>query len=313
MADRVITVGASGCDYTTPALAIAGVSEDFSSTDNLIFRINSGTYGIFAISGYLTTSAHRVIFECASDSYHNMLRSEGVIISNGNGYTVQESGLAYVTFSGIAFTTTANDIPAGLKINSNYCIIDKCIAYDTVGTGNNGYGFFANWQSQYPTFINCVAVNCGSVGFGLEDDGYGRAYYCTSLNNAEGFRTSDYRIHYLKNCYAGGNSSYDYYTYNDTQFTNCRSSDGSESTSIVSLANCDFNSYAEGSEDVEIGSSSQLNVGADLSADSYYPVTVDAYGNTRATTSPYIGASEYVSSVNYIPAIINNYRQQGVM
>lgn len=313
MADRVVTVGPSGYNYTTPALAIAGQSDFQADEDNIEFRIYSGSYGRFAVaSGFTTSSSHRIIFKAMSS--HNLVRDTGVRIVNANEwYAAVSLSLSYIELDGLAIKNAMTNDATGVGMvnGADNCVIKNCITYDC-----NNHGYYSAYGSTGNKFINCVSVNClnGFYIGGSSCTNY--YYYCTTLNATNyGFFNSAWSTMYIKNCYSGGSGNSDYYnTANGTiNFTTSRSEDGTCSTSTISLANCAFGSYTDGSEDVKIGSASSLrSIGTDLSADSVYPISVDCFGNTRAST-PCIGASEYVSSVNYIPAIINNYRQQGVM
>ena len=317
MADRIVTISASGGDYTTFALAIAGESDFQAGEDNIIFRYAGSVVDSnnITISGFTTTASHRVIIEVPVAHRHTLTINSGarVVCDAGWNYSLRIS-IPYVTINGLSIRNNSSNC-RGVYINAANCILSNCLIANASSTQTEQNSVYCDNAN------NTVIVNCAI--YGLYHGIY--AYYTgtnvyvydtTILNSGVYGICCDGWVNLTaKNCYAGSSGTYDYYKSSGSSLalTTCRSEDGSQSTSTVTLANCTFGSYTVGSEDVKIGSGSSLrSIGTDLSADSVYPVSTDALGNSRSST-PCIGAHEYASSINYIPAIINNHRQQGVM
>lgn len=288
MADRVITIAASDGDYTTFPLALAGVTEDFSSTDNLIFRRTDNvreTSG-FTVSGFSTTASHWVILECNADVQHDGTRESGAGVVGAAGWsTLITASIQYVKFYRLELRNSGTWGTA-LGIQANNCVIDSCLIYDCQ-TGISAMG------ETY--LINSLIYNC--VEFGISGNPK-YAYNNTILNCATtGINSGTGGSTLSKNNYVGGSGTADYADAQDTTtYTTCASSDASDSTTEIEVSACVFTSSTAGSENASIGAGSDLiGAGTSLSGDSYYAVTVDCFGTSRAAT-PCIGAVEYVAS-----------------
>lgn len=299
MADRTVTVGASGKMYTTPALAVAGEADFQTGEDNIVFIIDAGQYGDFGISSssvFTTSASHKLKFQCATGVSHSLARSTGVRIVSGNNYmSCIEIYKPYCVIDGIGVSNSMPNEARGITMRSgaNNCEIKNCLAYDC-----NSDGYYLAYGVQNNKSINCVSENCNS-GFYNYSGNTAYYYNCEAINcNTYGFFTPSWTTSIIKNSYAGGSTTADFYgeANSTTTMTTCRSSDGTLSTSTVSLANCGFTSYTDGSEDVHISSSSSLrDIGTDLSSDSVYAFSTDILGNTRSGSWD-IGAVEYIAA-----------------
>lgn len=313
MADRVITIASTGGDYTTFSLAIAGVTEDFSSTDNLIFRRtdNVRETGAVTVSGYSTTADHWVILECTSGVQHDGTRASGAGISGDFGWwsAAITVSIPYVKIQRLELSNTHS---SGRGVNaqtSSYVTVDSCLIYDCQ---LRGIDFDAEYRCRISA--NNVIYNCGIGvygGGGWSTSGDGTYIYNNTILNSGtyGIFKTGYSYVIVKNTYVGASGTADNHaeTGGAVTFTTSASSDGTISITEIEVADCDFTSSTDGSEDAEIASTSNLvGAGTSLSSDGVYAITTDIFGTSRAST-PCIGAFEYVAAGN------NYYYQQQQM
>jgi hypothetical protein len=290
MADRIVLVGPDRT-YTTPALAIAGESDFQAGEDNIIFEIDAGVYSsALSISGFTTSADHRLIFRCASGDHHGFVRGAGVrIVGVANWSTMVVIDIAYVELDGLSISNTGAGTTYSVYVGkpSNNFILKSCFIYGSsrgIQTISSSSNFLA---------INSAVVSCAYGMYLRSEPGY--VYNCVVLNcTTNGIIDATWQALYLKNCYAGGNGV-DYNKANGSAYiTTCFSSDGTHNTGVISIANCSFTNSTAGSEDVSIGSDSDLiDVGTDLSGDSTYPFDTDGYGNSRGEDWD-VGVMEYV-------------------
>jgi hypothetical protein len=288
MADRIVTIAASGADYTTFPLAIAGEDDFQAGEDNIIFRRTDDVRETsrFTVSGFTTSSAHRVILDCTAEVQHDGTRGSGAgIVASVSYSSVISASIGYVFAKNLEVSGSGGGSSTGLyNVCADGCLIYGCTygmnmgeAYN-VAVNNIIYGgtigiTLASGSISFYLYNNTV-LNCGSYGINSE----------SSYNNIVAY-----------NNYVGGCGDTDYNCTIDSGGDNY-SEDGSASTTAVSIANCLFTNSTAGSEDVNIGSDSDLiGIGTDLSGNSVYAITVDCFGNSRSST-PCIGAVEYVSS-----------------
>lgn len=296
MADRIVTIASSGGDYTTLPLALAGESDFQAGEDNIIFRFASavaGTSSVILTSGYTTAAAHRIRIEVPAAYRHSRTRDSGARITGDFGWaSCLHVGLNYVTVDGLALYNSSTGDPRGIRVlSATGIIISNCLVYDIAGRG-------IDINQSDAIVVNCMAYN-NTQGFRTANGaGYTVNYYnCTALNNGHGIYIEQ-GTNNLKNCYSGGSVAADYYMEGaaTVNYTTCHSADGTGTTTITALSNCDFESYTAGSENADIGADSDLfGAGSDLRSDSAYNVTTDIADNTRATT-PCVGAFEYIAS-----------------
>ena len=150
-----------------------------------------------------------------------------------------------------------------------------------------------------------MIYNCGVgvYGAGGEATGDGSYIYNNTILNSTtyGIYKSPYSHVIVKNTYCGASATADNYgeERGSFTFTTCASSDGTVSITEIEVADCDFTSSTDGSEDAEIASTSNLvGAGTSLSSDSVYAITTDIFGTSRAST-PCIGAFEYATGNTY--------------
>jgi len=202
-----------------------------------------------------------------------------------------------VTINGVQFGTNYRD---AVRIGGVAPVLTDCLAYQvSTGTGNG----FRN-DVDGGIYVNCWAVGLGGNGFGSDgEDMY--CYNCVAIaNGGDGFHQRDYRWLRATNCYAGGNTGDDYgvATNNPERMvlTTCASSDTTGTATLQEIdysvsAGAYFTNVTSGSEDVEIGASSELRgEGTDLSADGTYAFDYDIVGTTRSAWD--IGVFEYVAA-----------------
>jgi hypothetical protein len=297
LADRIVTVGASGRDYTAVSSAIAGEADFQAGEDNIVFEIDAGTYSaeIVLSSGFTTASGHRLVFRPASGAtHHNFVRSQGVrVVGQRDWGALVNLSLRYIEFHDIAVSNTSSSQARGIYITTENVFIINCYVYDCAL-----YGIYNNNVST--VFVNTGVVNCGT-GIQHINGGTCRLYNCVFLNNdSYGFHNDTWGGQYFINCYSGGSGTADYSSPNTgSTLTTCRSEDGSLSTTQITIANCDFDNSTDGSEDLKIGADSDLiNIGTDCTSDANFPFDYDGTGADRATGASTwdIGVFEYVSS-----------------
>jgi hypothetical protein len=291
MADRVVTIAASGGDYTTFAAAVAGEDDFAEGEDNIILRRtdNARETGEVAVAGFTTSSSHRVILECTRGVQHDGTRASGAgIVGTRDWGGMVGTTISYVTFRYLEIGNNSENGSTGLFFASPAnIIIDSCLIYGAVNA--------ALLYTAPNYMINCIVYGGSGFAVRVSTDGC-YLYYNTVLNGSICYESESWGTQTVKNCYGGGASGDDYATPGTFAKTTCASSDGTESTTTIALADCAFTSYTAGSEDANIGSGSDLiGAGTSLSSDDVYPVTVDCFGTTRAST-PCIGAIEYVST-----------------
>lgn len=289
MADRVVTIAASGGDYTSFSTALAGESDFGVGDDNIIFRRTDNvrdTSG-FTVSGFTTSSSHWVILECNSDVQHDGTRLSGAGVVGAVGWSDLISiSIQYVKFYRLELRNSGTWGTA-IGIHANNIVIDSCLIYDCQS------GISAQGEAY---FINNIIYNCAEFGITVAPI---YAYFNTILNcTTTGLNSITWMATYSKNNYVGGSGTADYAdAQGTTTYTTCASSDASDSTTEIEVSACAFTSSTAGSEDANIGSGSDLiGAGTSLASDSAYPVTVDCFGTTRGST-PCIGAVEYVATV----------------
>jgi len=300
MADRIVTIGASGKMYTQPLAAVQGEADFQPGEDNIVFVFDDGAYQRFYVlaSSYTTTSDHRLIFKSATGKPDLLTRGSGVRII-GSSNSAFKAFLPYCELYGMKFSTTGTSTANGIQFdNGGYnCLAKNCISYDC-----HNSGFYAAFGCNGSKFINCLSFGNedGFINYATSTDIY--FYNCVALNNTTtGFFTVTDARSTIKNSYSGGNGT-GYDNSGTITLTTSFSSDGSESTSIKTIASCNFIISTAGSENLEIQTgSSLLSYGTDLQSDAIYNLTDDILGTARQSV-PCVGAFEYVAS----STVINN-------
>ena len=315
MANRVITIAPSGGTYTTLSLALAGEADFQAGEDNIVFQYAGVVVDSSAIniSRYTTSAAHRIIIEVPVAYRNDLTLGTGARIACDAGWSRSLTiSIPYVHVIGLSIHNASSNA-RGLNINGANAVLDSCLIAENSTQGE--------LSAVYIYQNNVIIANCAIYGlyngiYAYLSGTIAYAYNNTILNSLNrGLTAGGWCTLNAINNYVGGSAVADYARDSGAtlNITSCRSSDGSMSTSIVSLANCGFTSYTAGSEDVHIGSGSSLiNIGTDLSSDSIYPINYDALGNNRSGLWD-IGAVESVSAGPFLPAILNHYRNMGVV
>ena len=261
-------------------------------------RSSSGTADTnnVSVDGWTTDSTHYILIE-NYDNHGGKWDSTKYRIEANAGY-VAALNMAddYVQVIGLQLTNIATASAGGILFNANnYGKVIKCII-----KGCSDDGIKDNGTDN--AVVNTIVYECLNGIHKRSTGGTLYVYNSTVCNNdTYGIYGEDYRTVYLKNVYAGGNGTADYYkTANSTiNLTTCYSSDGSLSTTTAAYSTTSgayFTNLTSGSEDYHIQSSSALiDNGTDLSSDSVYAFSDDIDGDTRSGTWD-IGADEYVSA-----------------
>lgn len=210
-------------------------------------------------------------------------RHSGIITGSGNftGYYRLENGASFgftiynytdfSRFDGLAICASGAQTYALRSDAATYSQITNCIAY------NSRNGFFIYLSTGY--LNNCICQNgsgdASSVydgtAFAAGGGGATQMYCdnCVAINNKYGFSCAGYRAIHVTNCYAGGNTSGDYFIDPNAQWTvtNSYSSDGTTG-GVITLANAKFVNSTPWHEDLRLQQGSALiGIGSNLTGD----------------------------------------------
>jgi len=324
---RYINTDSSGGDGTTnntsgatAAYASAASWESneqddlVTATDNHVVNAScpSGTAdGRFIIDGWTTSAAYDVQFKGDNnalvfndtDKYHIAFTPNG---SYQYGVWIRDE---YITMSGGQVHTGAQ----GVYTDINGIFVDGSLAgiyienfgvYNNSGTrytDANSHGINLQWGSTPIYVSNCVMVRFYEglhtpALYTTEADSY-KIYSNTANDNETGFHFENTTARSRNNI--GANNGTDFVEatgdWHDYNLSTDASADGANSVTSGSVT---FTSTTAGSWDFHLANDTTdaAGAGADLDADTYYPVTIDADGDTRHATAPDIGADEFVSS-----------------
>lgn len=306
-------VASSGGDYTSLSAALTAELATISAGDDYIFNcsafedINKATVA----SGW--SVAGSVTIQATGSNRHTGVRGTGyrIVISEdwAAGLNI-ESGNVIVDgiASKNASTNGGNGINDTLNSPGTVNQYKNCLAYDSV----RGFLMFSTATHK---IRNCIALGCSADGFWL--DGLSYLYNSDALYCANGVNRRAWSESYLKNNYAGGNSSADY-VQGETVYgsiTTCASSDGTLSTTTISIANCEFTNSTAGSEDIHIAATSDLvDIATDLHSDATFAFSDDFEGDARPNGSWDVGADQYVSTTPPSPpsSLMNTVRTHSI-
>ena len=292
------TVG-SGKDYTTLNAALAGEQKDITasgSNQSYVFECDAiqDTTKVVVSATWVTDSTHTITIQTSTANRHTGVRGTGYrLVTNTDWDYAFYSTVAWVILDGISMRNSSA-LSYCLRFNcsspdTKKVWIKNCLFADSVKTANIA-------MTVNSVIVNTVSLN-GAYTTGAGFKSYNGVnptthylYNVTCLNNVGatgyGFYFCDYGIFYVKNCYSGASTTYDYYkqTNANVTFTTCASSDGSLSTSVVSVTNAAFTVSTAGSENINTLVESKLRkIGTDLSSDAVYPFNYDYLSNTRPT------------------------------
>lgn len=311
---RYVNPGSSGGNGTTPALSGANAAYASLAAWNTARARNLVTADeieevICATSGpadgrldlasmVWTVDATRYIHIRAADEHR------AGTVWNSAKYRI-EGTFDYV--AGLVITRPYVRV-TGLQVRNNSTEVGSIGVYCSPGTFSSDIrldglltrdNFDGGILVEDGTFFvrNCISINSGGHGiyaaYGLNGtDAF--IDNCVSVaNTLAGFRTDTSNDVTLRNCYAGDNAGGDIAGGDNwTAVTTCRTSDGSQSTTVAAYSTSSgarFANVTAGSENLELlAGSSLIDVGTDLSGS----FTTDIIGKTRSGTWD-IGAFEW--------------------
>jgi hypothetical protein len=296
MATITKTVKSSGGDYVSIAAALTAIKAggDNIAGNSIVLNVDAfeQTASVSIGTGW---SVDALTIQNSTNNRHTGTRNTGARIkasvSSSGIITINATTIPIINIIGISVWNTDGSAGSGIylttltssvTINIVDCFISDCTAS----------GIYSLSNASHTNIINTTIVKC-NYGIRFSSGAtIGYVYNATIINcTTNGLRmNADAGTSCIgKNIYSG-NNSVDYYLGTGTlTLTTCRSSDGTQSTTIVSIANCHFTNSTAGSEDIHIDSSSSLRqIGTDLHADSIYPFALDFEDTARPN-----GASQW--------------------
>lgn len=303
-------------DYTSLSAWEAAMQADLVATDTISQAecysfADTTTCGI---GGWTTDAVHYVRVYTPSSQRHDGRRRPDkykLYPSSPFGAALTVSQ-AYTRIEGLQVSnsySSSTNSPQGIVVSGGAGIrISDTLIYDIAPGINSSSHAFYNQNGSTCYLDNCIAMNCGGRGFSTE---YGSgsstlyAYNCTVVNCGYGFYARSLCYSYFTNCYAGGNTTAQFYkdaSPNAFVITTCASSDGATvGTYTPTAAACStttgamFANVTAGSEDVFPQSGSALRgLGTNLATDAnwFEPAgAVDVIGAARPATGAWdVGA-----------------------
>lgn len=244
-------------------------------------------------SGFTNGSSSNWLHIICTDPHSGVRNASKCRIEINTAYLPAVNNLpAYTLCYGLQTKASGNSA-VGISVTNPNCRFVRCISYDC-----GADGFLVNNGVTGTVFEHCGGFH--NIRNGFRNQATASFLNCSSANNGSyGFEAYGYIGITIKNCYAGGNTTADYYGVNaGWTKTTCYSSDGTQSTSVAALSTSSggyFNNVTAGSEDLHIGSSSTLRgAGTDISDDALYDEDVD--GEARPSGSAWdVGYDQYVA------------------
>jgi len=305
--ERIKSVG-SGKDYATPALWFAGEVADLVTLDEVriaeLYESFLSVATIAVSNSWVTDQTRYFELRAHASKKHNGVKGAGIVIkaTTANNSFLSDSNAAGKSFNikDLEFDTT-RIFYANLG-GSFYNNVERVIAYGLTNANRylhsySRYGFALNClfldnagaaYLDYATnfkFVNCTFYNCNSGSL-----------------SAGGLEFGNYQRTRVKNCAVMGCAVKDISHHTRTQpgtypKNNCSSDDSVEyhsNSKINKTASNQFKNIAGNDFDVKVGSD-LINAGIGSGSDAEVPLT-DIAGRTRSTTTPTIGAFEYLPS-----------------
>lgn len=228
-----------------------------ATTDENYFRIIRGAYA----EGVLGIPTQMAYFSTSTDSECFRVREPYAQIQDISAECLQAAG-----------TPSAFEV-----INATGAVIVGCVGKADSGS-NTGIGFFtvAGGSDGPHQYINCMAYDCGSIGFSCGANVAVHAYNCTSYNNVEGFVRSSGTFT-LINCLSDSNTTANYSGTFGGNSSHNASSDSAAPGGAGTRINQEFTYVDEINRDLHLA---QDDIGArghglNLTADSVFPFDDD--------------------------------------
>ena len=336
MADKTVTVKPSGGDYTTLQGAITGeVAANANLTAagmNGILNIEiGGTWSsadttACTVNGFTTDATHYVNIYTSSSARHKGVWSSSyyqLLVSNATALTIYDE---YVRLDGLQVgksSSSANGqgvvyyagVAAGNALHISNCIFKQA--------GNNSYrepGIYSDDADAVVYMWNTIVYGSGTADNALNTTVYAyrgtwSIYSCTVIGGKYGVYYSGATTCTVKNTYAGGTLTEDFYRGAGTLAkTNCASEDqsaddtsGADETqsncvaAAVALDTDTFVNVTAGSQNFHLaadGLSPLMGAGVSTTGDSApLNFTTDIDGDTRDSSWD-IGADAWVVAVS---------------
>ena len=225
------------------------------------------------------------------------------------------SSINFYSIDGLQIKVTASSLvnSHAIRINTissdnNKVLISNNILRGSISGSASGNGFYINSSSALSYFWNNIVydfINGTTICNGVNLDGKSYAYNNTFVNNYYGLHSEGDTI--AKNNIIKGSGNTNSYIGTFAAGTDYNATDGTDDIGQGSHNKISqtFTFADEANDDFHLASSDMgaRNYGADLSADSYLPITNDIDGHTRSTSIHSgnfdIGADEAATQIFY--------------
>lgn len=315
MADitKTIDPDAAGADYASISAWDAAEQTDLVTATNThtvtLSNISDSadTSTSVDISGNWAVNATYTLDIIVNPTYrHDGTRGTGYRYIPSTNYDNSLELMLGCTVDGLAVSSSSansyNGIYAG---NTELVEVTNCLIYDMVRRGIYLYS-------------GSVIANCITVGNTLEGILAGGTSYvanCTSIGNGQGIEAADYSTVTIKNCYAGGNTTNDFYEnanstthcYNcmaaDTSFADIAFNTESNCSDSVTYNTTNLTNVTATSEDPKLPSGSGLiDGGIDIDGDASWPTECETTGDGNDFEATLRGATWDVGAHEYVAA-----------
>ena len=329
MAIITYSVGTAGRTYSTLAIAIAAIPANVVASGNsyvLELWADSEFVGgapLANIAGFTTDATHTITVKCAAgQSFYdnatkttNALRynaANGVAIRATSGYLNSTFSVSsdYVTLDGLQIAMDFGSSTGCLNTGAANGVVKNCLGWVTPVDGNRSTVIADHNGST--AFVNCVAIQestfTNAACFQLSVGAYNCTAICTTTGSTSQAYANGYAAPIIKNCVSIGcgyfcrGSSYPIAAGSDYNATDLAIGTylGAGTHNVFSLVAANtFQSVTASAVDVRVKAGSIL-IGAGL-RDAAYTADLDIIKQLRSTTTPTIGAFEYVVVVAGYP------------
>ncbi|RKZ09463.1 hypothetical protein DRQ25_06295 [Candidatus Fermentibacteria bacterium] len=190
---------------------------------------------------------------------------------------------------GIQVNNTGGTGYGSIRINANYCLVDKCI---TKGATEGFYNY-----GEYCCIRNCIGFNCANNGYRSKSYGSTGTYLinCSFIDCETGINGSSGYTRVYNTVAFGNTTNWDGAFYSGSDYNAGETADDPPgSNDIVTVTSGDFTDYANDNFHI-VAISDLVDAGTDFSSDLTWPFSDDIDDDTRSGTWD-IGADEYISS-----------------